>query len=235
MSAAAIYATLRRLSVRVLTTEEAAAALRTSRSSASRALRTLAAQGLVRRIRHGLWAAAPEPLDPRAIVTELTRPFPAYVSFQSALAARGAIDQIPREINVASLAKPKRVETTIGTYLLHRLPPELFGGFEELGGIALATSEKAIFDYFYVACASGHPDRRLPELDLPANFARKQVDGWVGRIRSPRLRTLVTVAVARARARRVRGHERSAQTARRSERICRMRAPTVNEWAPRSR
>lgn len=181
-----------------MTTGEAAAALRVSGSSASRSLRTLARQGLLRRIRQGLWVVAPEPLDPRAIVTELTRPFPAYVSFQSALAARGAIDQVPREINVASLAKPKRVETTIGTYLIHRLPPELFGGFEELDGIALATFEKAIFDYFYVACASGHPDRRLPELDLPANFARKQVDGWVGRIRSPRLRTLVTVAVARA-------------------------------------
>ena len=198
MSGAAIYATLRRLAVPVLTTEEAASALRTSSSAASRALRTLAAQGLVRRIRHGLWAVGPEPLDPRAVVTELTRPFPAYVSFQSALAARGAIDQIPHEISVASLAKPKRVETTIGTYLIHRLPPELFGGFEEHDGVAVAMVEKAIFDYFYVACASGHPGRRLPELDLPADFSRKQADGWVERIRSPRLRTLVRVAVARA-------------------------------------
>jgi predicted transcriptional regulator of viral defense system len=49
------------------------------------------------------------------IVAELTRPFPAYVSFQSALAARGAIDQIPRESAVASLDKPHRVETTLAT------------------------------------------------------------------------------------------------------------------------
>lgn len=198
MSSAATYAALRRVSSTLLTTEEAAAALRTSHSAASRSLRTLSAQGLVRRIRHGLWSLATSPIDPRSIVAELTRPFPAYVSFQSALAAHGAIDQIPREISVASLDKPRRVETTLATYAIHRLPPELFGGFEERGGVALATVEKAIFDYFYVACASGDPDRRLPELDLPAHFSRKRLDGWVPGIRSARLRALTTAAIARA-------------------------------------
>jgi len=198
MSGAAMYATLRRLSVPVVTTEEAAAALRTSRSAASRGLRSLATKGLVRRIRHGLWAVTAEPLDPRAIVSELTRPFPAYVSFRSALAARGAIDQVPREISVASLAKPRRVETALATYEIHRVPPELFGGFEDSGGVALATVEKAIFDYLYVACASGHSDVRLPELDLPAAFSLNKLRRWVQRIHAPRLRTRVATAVARA-------------------------------------
>ncbi len=40
---------------------------------------------------------------------------------------------------------------------------ELFGGFDEHAGVALATVEKAVLDYFYVACGSGHPDRRLPD------------------------------------------------------------------------
>lgn len=198
MSAAATYAALRRVSSPLLTTEEAAAALRTSHSAASRSLRTLSAQGLVRRIRHGLWSVASSPIDPRSIVAELTRPFPAYVSFQSALAAHGAIDQIPREISVASLDKPRRIETTLATYAIHRLPPELFGGFAERNGVSLATVEKAIFDSFYVACASGDPDRRLPELDLPADFSNKRLDGWVARIRSARLRALVSAAIARA-------------------------------------
>lgn len=198
MSAAAAYAALRRLGGPLLTTGEAAAALRTSRSAASRSLRTLAERGLARRIRHGLWALTPEPLDPRRVVAELTRPYPAYVSLESALAAHGAIDQIPREVAVASLAKPRRVRTELGTYVIHRLPPELFGGYDEREGIALATVEKALFDYLYVASASGHPDRRLPELDLPASFSHREVDRWVGRIRSARLRTLVSRALARA-------------------------------------
>ncbi len=198
MSTAAAFATLRALGVTLLTTGEAAAALRVSVSSASRSLRTLAERGLVRRIRHGTWSLTSDAMDPRRVAAELTRPFPAYVSFQSALAAHGTIDQIPREISVASLAKPRRLRTEVATFMIHRLPPDLFGGYEERDGVALATVEKAIFDYFYVACASGHPSRRLPELDLPASFSREKLSAWIARIGSPRLRTLVSVAVSRA-------------------------------------
>lgn len=201
MSAAATYATLRRLSSSVVTTEEASAALRTSSSTASRALRNLEAQGLVRGVRHGLWSVAASSIDPRSIVAELTRPFPAYVSFQSALAAHRAIDQIPREIAVASLGKARKIETALATYAIHRLPPELFGGFVEREGVMLATVEKAIFDFCYVACASGALDRRLPELDLPAEFRQKRMDEWTRRIRSTRLRTRVKAAITRVLAR----------------------------------
>jgi len=193
-----MYSTLRRVSVPVLTTAEAAAALQTSGSAASRGLRTLEKQGLVRRLRHGQWILADQPLDPRSIVTELTRPFPAYISFQSALAARGAIDQIPREISVASLAKPRRIRTRLATYVLHRVQPALFGGFEESDGVALATVEKALFDYFYVASASGRTRARLPELDLPPGFSRNTLESWLARVRSARLRTRVSAAIERA-------------------------------------
>src|SRR5207249_3832176 len=108
------------------------------------------------------------------------------------------IDQIPREISVASLAKPRRVETHLATFVIHRLPPALFGGFEESDGVALATVEKALFDYFYVAAASGRTRMRLPELDLPTSFSRKQLGNWLARIRSTRLRTRVRAAIARA-------------------------------------
>jgi len=198
VSAVGAYTRLRSLDAPVITTGEAAAALRVSDSSASRTLRTLATQGLLRRIRQGLWAVDGRERDPRSVAADLTRPYPAYISFQSALAARGVIDQIPREFGVASLGKPKRVQTSLGTYAVHRLPPELFGDFEEKDGVALATVEKALFDALYVACASGHPDRRLPELDLPADFSPKKVHAWIKRIASARLRTLVEAAVRRA-------------------------------------
>lgn len=197
MSAGTSYALLHRLSARVLATREVAAALGVSASSASRSLSTLAQQGLVHRVSHGLWSIGPEPLDPLRLASELTRPFPGYISFQSALAARGAIDQIPRDISVASMARSRRVKTAGATFVIHRLPPELIGDYNEDLGFAMATVEKAIFDYFYVACASGHPHRRLPELDLPANFSLERVDEWIERIRSQRLRTLVSAAVTR--------------------------------------
>ena len=198
MSSATAYITLRKLGAPVITTGEAAAALRVSESSASRTLRTLARRGLLRRVRQGSWLLDGERRDPRAIISDLARPFPAYVSFQSALATHGAIDQIPRETAIASLGKPRRVRTTLGTYVFHRLPPALLGGFEDHNGVALASVEKALFDYLYVACASGHSDRRLPELDLPADFSEPEVAGWIARIASPRLRTLVDAAASRA-------------------------------------
>lgn len=198
MSAATTYAALRRLGLPILTTGEAAAALRTSQSAASRGLRTLAARGLVRRIRHGLWAITDQPVHPLAIVSELTRPYPAYVSFESALAAHGAIDQIPRDIAVSSLGKPRRVRTSVGTFVIHHLPADLFGGYTERNGVAIARVEKALFDSFYVAAASGHPDRRLPELELPASFSRRALEHWVSRVPSRRLRTLVGASLGRA-------------------------------------
>src|SRR5437879_857299 len=198
MSAAATYAALRRIGARTLTTGEAAAALGTAQSAASRSLADLARKGLTRRVRHGLWIIGDEPVDPRALVSELTRPFPAYISFASALAAQGAIDQIPRDITVASLAKSRRVHTPLATYDIHRLPPVLFGGYVDREGVRLATVEKAIVDYFYVASASGHPKRRLPELDLAADFKDDAVTHWIERIPSRRLRTLVRTAVTDA-------------------------------------
>ncbi len=228
MTGASAYARLRRLGSPFFTTGEAAAALRVSKSSASRVLRRLATEGLVHLVRFGLWSLSLE-LDPRAAASEITRPYPAYVSFQSALAAHGAIDQLPREIALASLGRPKLVQTALGTYRVHRLPPELFGGFEEREGAPVATPEKALVDYFYVAHASGHPERRLPELELPADFSRRKVSEWLARIRDERLRRRVAASIERALAaaefeETTRPHRRGAKEARRPGTMARRRA-----------
>jgi predicted transcriptional regulator of viral defense system len=149
------------------------------------------------RIRHGLWSLAPERQDPRLLAAEITRPYPSYVSFDSALAAHGAIDQIPQSIALASTGRPKRVKTRDATFVIHRLPVALFGGFEDRDGVALATPEKALFDYVYVSQARGRGRRRLPELDLPASFSRRELDRWLARIPSKRLRTRVHHSVER--------------------------------------
>ena len=191
MTAAASYSRLRALHSPVITTGEAAAALRVSTSAASRSLRTLAEQGLAQRIRYGLWNLALEPIDPRRLASEITRPYPSYVSFESALSAHGMIDQLPRDISLASLDRAKRVKTSFATYVVRHLPPELFGGYEEQSGIPLATPEKALFDHFYVAYASAHPRRRLPEVELPDRFSWAAVRKWLNRIQSANLRRRV--------------------------------------------
>jgi predicted transcriptional regulator of viral defense system len=175
-----------------VTTGEAAAALNISVSQASRLMRTLEAQDLARHVRYGLWIVGPDSVDPRTLIEEITRPYPAYLSFTSALNAHGMIDQVPREMSVASLDNAKRVKTELGTYAIHHLPPALFGGWEEHDGVNLAKPEKALFDLAYVSAVHGGRPRRIPELDLPAGFDREELDQWLSRIESARVRTLTS-------------------------------------------
>lgn len=194
MSARA-YAELRRLGP-IVTTGEAAAALGVSTSSASHTLRALQGRGLVTSLRRGLWSLDTTIRDARSLAMSVTRPYPSYVSFESAFFAHGMIDDVPRAITLASLGRPRTARTAVATFVIHRLPPELFGGFVADAEVRLASPEKALFDFHYVAEASGHPKRRPPELELPVRFSRSDVRRWIDRITDLRLRRRVAARIA---------------------------------------
>jgi predicted transcriptional regulator of viral defense system len=184
------YGDLLRMDRAVLTTEEAAVRWRVGRRTTNHRLRAMEEGGLVRRLRPGLWTLDPD-IRPFAVAPYLTAPYPAYVSFWSALAHHGLIEQIPRQVSVASLSRARTVRTAIGAYAIHQLAPEVFGGYaggEREGQVASA--EKAIFDTVYVRAAAG---RRafFTELYLPPDFDRREVERWIDRIASARLRTIV--------------------------------------------
>lgn len=185
------YGDLLRMKRPIVTTREAAVRWRSEQGTAGRRLRAMEEAGLACRLRRGLWALDLD-LEPFVVAPYLTAPFPAYVSFWSALSRHGAIEQIPRQISVASLDRARRVSTAVGTFAIHHLAPELFGGFdgsEEAG--YLATLEKALFDTVYVRAAAGSR-AFFPELSLPPGFDEAEAEKWIGRIESPRLRTLVS-------------------------------------------
>lgn len=190
MKTADAYAQLRRMGRPVFTTREAGALWRSEQTSSSRRLGGLEKAGLVQRIQRGLWTLDPE-IDPRVVGPYLTAPLPAYVSLFSALAEHGMVEQIPRQISLASLARPRRILTTLGVFTVHQLTPELFGGFEgtERSGF-VATPEKALFDLVYVRAAAGSR-AHLPELYLPQSFNPGELEHWGDRIQSPRLRTII--------------------------------------------
>ncbi len=181
----------------IIETREAAVRLGVSTSRASQLLHSLEEAGLVRRLRRGLWAVQPD-VDPFMVPPYLTAPFPAYVSFWSALARHGMIEQVPRQIFVASLDRTRRVTTSVGTYSIHHLAPELFEGYEgsdERG--YLATPEKALFDTVYLRAPRGGPVL-LPELALPEQFQEEKLKEWASHIARPRLRTLVSRGLDKA-------------------------------------
>ena len=161
-----------------------------SQPSASRALAVLAGEGLIRRVRSGLWALDPD-ATPITLVPYLTSPLPAYVSGWSALSAHGMIEQLPGATFVASLGRTQWVPTAFGTFDIHHLAPELWGGFTGDPAVGYtATPEKALFDSVYLRAPRG--GRTLfPELTLPQGFATQLLEQWTDRILSARLRTMV--------------------------------------------
>lgn len=194
------FGDLLRLGQPIIETREAAARLGVSVSRASQLLRSLEESGLVRRLRRGLWALRSD-VEPFSVPPYLTAPFPAYVSFWSALARHGMIEQIPRQIFVASLDRTRRVATAVGIYSIHHLAPEVFGGYEGSEEVGyLATPEKALFDTVYLHAPRGG-DVLLPELELPNGFQEGRLEHWIRRVARPRLRTLVSRGLERVLAR----------------------------------
>lgn len=185
------FGDLLRLGRPVIETREAAVRLGVSTARASQVLRSLEEAGLIRRLHRGLWALRLD-LDPFAIPPYLTAPLPAYVSLWSALARHGMIEQVPRQVFVASLDRTRRVTTAVGVFSIHHLAPEVFGGYESAEQHGhLATPEKALFDTVYLRVPRG--GRILfPELELPERFDKKGLEDWTSRITRPRLRTLVS-------------------------------------------
>ncbi|MFI4978161.1 MAG: hypothetical protein ACHQC8_05760 [Solirubrobacterales bacterium] len=191
MRATDAYGELLRIGRPIVLTREAATRLHASVSATSHVLRSMEQAGLVRRLRTGLWTLQGD-VDPFIVAPYLTAPFPAYVSFWSALARHDMIEQIPREISIASLDRTRHVKTTIGTYSIHHLAPELFDGYsgsEESGYLAIP--EKALFDTVYIRAARA-VRVYFPELSLPEHFDQTQLEQWTQRIDTPRQRTLVS-------------------------------------------
>jgi predicted transcriptional regulator of viral defense system len=154
MNASEALARLRRLGVPAVRTADVAAALGQSPFAASKTLERLAAARLVEPIRHGLWWLDGE-IDAHRLPEHLTAPMPSYLSLHTALHLRGVIEQIPEVIYAASLARTQRITTAVGSFSIHHLAPEVFGGFEETAsGVKLATAEKALFDFAYLSGAA---------------------------------------------------------------------------------
>jgi predicted transcriptional regulator of viral defense system len=190
-------ARLQRLGLPAVDTADAAAALGQSSFAASKTLSRLAAAGLVTSIRHGSWWIGSN-VEPYRLPEFLTAPMPSYLSLQTALHLRGLVEQIPEVFYAVSLARTQRIVTSAGSFSIHHVVPEVFGGFEETSeGVKLATAEKALFDLAYLSGGRSRLFTGTPELELPAGFRWRELRRWVGRVASTRVRTLVVQRLQR--------------------------------------
>jgi len=192
------YSRLQALGSETLRTADAAAALETSSTAAGKVLARLRAANLITRLRPGLWLVSRNVANPYGLAEAITAPQPSYISLQTALYLHGMIDQVPAVHYLVSLARTQRIRTTVGTYSVHHIVPELFGGFEaRADGTKLATPEKAVFDAIYLSSARSRLFARLPELELPPDFSAAKLRYWILRIAAPNRQLMVTTRVAR--------------------------------------
>ena len=184
------FARLRGLGVPVVTTADAAVALGQTSSAAGMTMARLCRAGLVTKIRHGIYWIDGTP-DPYRLPEYLSAPYPSYVSLLTALQMHGLIEQIPQVVYTVSLGRTRKTRTSVGTYSFHHVAPEVFGGYSETpSGVKLASAEKALFDWAYLSSSRSKLFTRLPEVELPDEFDTGSLDRWLGRIPSPRSRTL---------------------------------------------
>lgn len=192
MTAVEVLGRLRALGVLAVTTSDAAAAVGLSIEASSHALRRLASAGLVTPVRKSLWALQESP-DPLSLADYITAPHPSYVSLQTALHLHGMIEQIPNVTYLVSLGRTAQVRTRIGTYSVHHVGPQFFGGAarDPRTGVRLASPEKALVDFLYLSPTRSRLFARLPELELPRGFNRTEARRWGSLIPSARVRTIV--------------------------------------------
>ncbi|HEU4589756.1 MAG TPA: hypothetical protein VFS13_02515 [Steroidobacteraceae bacterium] len=179
---------LQQLGSPVIETRDASTLLNVTPANANMILRRLADQDMITHLARGKWLTRAS--TPHFALPELlSAPYPAYVSMQSALFHRGLIEQVPAVVYAATLGKPRRVATPLGTISFHRLPPELFLGYEiETDGSKVATAEKALFDTLYLAPARSRLFARLPELEIPRQFRWQHVRELAAMVKFPRRR-----------------------------------------------
>jgi predicted transcriptional regulator of viral defense system len=161
---------LQHMGTPVFETRDATALLAVSPANANMILRRLAKHGLLTHLSRGRWLTGSN-IARFALPELISAPHPAYVSMQSALFHHGLIEQVPAVIYAATLSRPRRVSTPLGVISFHRVPAELFRGFDMLpDGSKVATAEKALFDVLYLGPARSRLFARLPELDIPRTF-----------------------------------------------------------------
>lgn len=190
MNAAEALSRLRALEMPVIDTADAAAALEQTTSATTKTLSRLASAGLIASVRQGTWWIDGS-VDPYRLPEYLTAPLDSYLSVQTALHIHGMIEQVPSVYYAVSLARTQRVVTRVGTYSIHHVAPEVFGGYQETEhGVKLATPEKALFDFAYLSAGRSRIFTSPPELEVPRGFRHKELARWVGRISSERSRTI---------------------------------------------
>ena len=187
---------LRTLATPAVETRDVAALLQVSASNATTILRRLAADGMIIHLSRGRWLTD-QKIDRLALPELISAPYPAYISLQSALFHHGMIEQIPSILYAVTPGRPRRIRTPMATISFHRMPPELFTGFElsSSSDAKIAIPEKALFDLIYLAPGRTRLFSKLPELTIPRRFQWQRLKEYAQLVNSSGRRAFIAERV----------------------------------------
>lgn len=183
---------LRSLATPAVESRDVAALLQVSSSNATTILRRLAAERMIIHLSRGRWLVNQD-IDRLALPELISAPDPAYISLQSALFHHGLIEQIPSVLYAVTPGRPRRLRTPIAMISFHRMPPELFKGFElsSASDAKVATAEKALFDLIYLAPGRSRIFSKLPELTVPPRFQWQRLREYTDLVKSSGRRAFI--------------------------------------------
>lgn len=183
---------LRTLATAVVESRDVAALLQVSASNATTILRRLAAEEMIIHLTRGRWLVD-QKTDRLALPELISAPDPAYISLQSALFHHGVIEQIPSILYAVTPGRPRRLRTPIATISFHRMPPELFQGFQlsSASDAKIAIPEKALFDLIYLAPGRSRMFAKLPELTIPRRFQWQRLKEYTELVKSAGRRAFI--------------------------------------------
>jgi predicted transcriptional regulator of viral defense system len=183
---------LRTLATPVVESRDVAALLQVSASNATTILRRLAAEEMIIHLSRGRWLVD-QKTDRLALPELISAPDPAYISLQSALFHHGVIEQIPSILYAVTPGRPRRLRTPIASISFHRMPPELFQGFElsSASDAKIAIPEKALFDLIYLAPGRSRMFSKLPELTIPRRFQWQRLKEYTELVKSAGRRAFI--------------------------------------------
>jgi predicted transcriptional regulator of viral defense system len=139
----------------------------------------------------GVWANTGHPyFNVLACVPVLLGSEQGYVSFLSALHLHGALAQIPATVQVATTGHARKVRTSLATFELLQIKPEMVLHGVEWSDSPLpyriASVEKALLDTLYISTRKKRRFVKLPELRLrDAGFKKSRYLTLLAQLRLP--------------------------------------------------
>ena len=150
MSTLIIIRKLKELGIKFITPEILATVLdRTNKSSIYKTLKRLEANKILKTYDKGKYVFLEAEVNDFEIANFIIQP--SYVSFESALSFHGILSQFPYSVTSATTERSKKVDVGSKTFEYTKIDNRLFTGYVKEGSFLIASKEKALFDYLYLA------------------------------------------------------------------------------------